>query len=285
MHTTREAERRRLARIPSDSSADLIWKDESGQRTSEQGTLIDISFGGMAIRTSQPIAAASSLIVRAHVPKIVALAQVRHCSWDRSIYRVGVRFVVKAQIEPPCDGSEPEYHGFLRMAASGIAGDRDRIERLYRALSFRYHPDNRDTGDSEIFLSIRETYRIAFGARHANHAAADETSAGNSQNEPNKSRTERDRRRSVLALLYRKRMTDCGDASLSLHDLAAAVGVASTELTFTLWYLREKGHVMPNDSCAYAITVNGVDSYEEAGGDDTFSRNLPVTDSCSSRRL
>ena len=38
--------------------------------------------------------------------------------------------------------------------------DPDTISRVYRILAARYHPDNAETGNSEMFLRLSEAYQI-----------------------------------------------------------------------------------------------------------------------------
>ena len=38
--------------------------------------------------------------------------------------------------------------------------DRDTIERVFRHLAKRYHPDNLDSGDADTFSGIVEAYRV-----------------------------------------------------------------------------------------------------------------------------
>ena len=261
--TGKEIERRKIERALASSSVELIRKDESGQRLIESGQAIDFSAGGMAIQTSLPLAAASCLILRAPTVGIVALAQVRHCSWNRSAYRVGVRFLVKAELPCGQTGTEPDQYDFLREAAACDSARAGYVHQIYRSLSFRYHPDNRDTGDAEIFLCVGEIYRIVSGPRESGHAEERAPARGfrNSFQTPN---GEKGRRLNVLGLLYQRRMSDCRDAALSTHETREITGMTASELEFTLWYLREKGLVTANDSAAYSITAQGVDMFEDA---------------------
>jgi hypothetical protein len=267
--TGSELERRRPGRAPASSSVELIRKDESGQRLIENGQAIDVSSGGMAVQASLPLAAASCLILRAPTVGIVALAQVRHCSWNRSAYRVGMRFLMKAEL--PCGETiaEPDYHEFLREAVAGEASSSDfgragHLHQVYRSLSFRYHPDNRDTGDAEIFLCVGEIYRIVSGPKENSRAEERAPAAGACRNAFHTPGGERGRRLSVLGLLYQRRMSDCRDANLSAHEIREITGSTSGELEFALWYLREKGLVAATDSAAYSITAHGVDMFEDA---------------------
>ena len=67
----------------------------------------------------------------------------------------------RAPVETPQDSAGPDYHELIR---AGIAGEYERVDRLYRALAFRYHPDNRETGDAEVFMRIGQAYRIPSGS-------------------------------------------------------------------------------------------------------------------------
>ncbi len=51
----------------------------------------------------------------------------------------------------------PDHYEILRLSADA---ESDTIERVYRTLAKRFHPDNEKTGDAEIFLRIAEAHRI-----------------------------------------------------------------------------------------------------------------------------
>lgn len=259
-----ELERRRIGRAPASSPVELIRKDESGRRLIECGQAIDVSETGMGLQVSLPLAAASCLILRAPTVGIVALAQVRHCSWNRSTYRVGMRFLMKAEFPNGGRTDGPDYQEFLREAASGDAARAGYMHQLYRSLSFRYHPDNRDTGDAEIFLSVGEIYRIISGPRENAKEEERVPAEAGFQGGFRTPSGEKGRRLSVLGLLYQRRMSDCRDANLSTYDIREITGSSAIELEFALWYLREKGLVDANDSAAYSITARGVDTFEDA---------------------
>jgi curved DNA-binding protein CbpA len=38
--------------------------------------------------------------------------------------------------------------------------DAETVSRVYRLLAFRYHPDNKETGNSEMFLRLSEAHEI-----------------------------------------------------------------------------------------------------------------------------
>ncbi len=48
-----------------------------------------------------------------------------------------------------------DYYEILRI---GKHADEETIERVYRTLADRFHPDNPSTGDPKTFLRLREAY-------------------------------------------------------------------------------------------------------------------------------
>src|SRR5580698_9442327 len=48
-----------------------------------------------------------------------------------------------------------DYYEILRV---GPQADEETIERVYRTLADRFHPDNPSTGDPNTFLRLREAY-------------------------------------------------------------------------------------------------------------------------------
>src|SRR6476646_6786730 len=64
--------------------------------------------------------------------------------------------------ESGCTFKEPgcafdDYYEALQLSPNA---DSDTIGRVYRILAKRYHPDNQDTGNAEIFGLIAEAHRV-----------------------------------------------------------------------------------------------------------------------------
>lgn len=212
-------------------------------------------------RFPQPLEASSCLILRAPGIGAVALSQVRNSSWRRTQYHLGLEFIEKAAIQPPDPADEPDYHELLRV---GVTGDADRVDRLYRALAFRYHPDNRQTGNAEVFLHITEAYRILSTAQ-PRHVETDLAKPFGTFRWVDEIRELNGKRGAVLGLLCQRRMSDYRNAAVSQSELESVTGLTSEELGFVLWYLREKGAVtLPENSSDYAISAAGVDFLESA---------------------
>lgn len=242
-----------------DADCELIWKNDAGHRQFECGKVVDHSATGVAVVSPQPLPASSSVIIRVPSLGMVALSQVRSCSWGRTQYRLGIKFLDKASARPDAAGTEPDYHEVLRAGASG---EFERVEKLYRSLAFRYHPDNRDTGDSEIFLRMKEAFRI-LSSSQPQVAESGIARSFNAFRGPEVFHAQRERRRAVLGLLYQKRVDDYRNAAMSTNDIETVTGLHPDEVGFVLWYLQEKGAVSVSGYNAdYTISAAGVDSFE-----------------------
>jgi curved DNA-binding protein len=147
--------------------------------------------------------------------------------------------------------------------------DLDTIHRIYRILAQRYHPDNVETGDDEMFRALTDAYRTlcdperraAFDiehreARRLTWKIFDQTSSAQGVE------GERRKRSGILALLYRKRIAAPDQALMNLKEFEELLGVPKEHLEFTLWYLKEGQFITRADNGRYAITLKGVDLAE-----------------------
>jgi hypothetical protein len=258
MTKTGQTERRRQRRERTDAAVELIWKEDSFRRF-ECGRIFDTSRTGVGVACPQPVGISSCLILRAPGIDVLALAKVRNCTWRRTQYHLGLEFMEKASIQPRNPALEPDHHELLR---AGMAGDAERLDQVYRALAFRYHPDNGDSGDAEIFLRIGETYRILSVSKPrperdiATRKGTDWQAA---------LRGLKDKRIAVLGLLCERRISDYRNAFVSPLELESLAGLTPDEIGLILWYLREKGAVTGSDSSPdYSISATGMDILESA---------------------
>src|SRR5262245_36201572 len=61
-----------------------------------------------------------------------------------------------------------DHYEALQLSPNATA---DTVERVYRMLAKRFHPDNQDTGDAERFAEVQEAYELLSDA--AKRAAYD----------------------------------------------------------------------------------------------------------------
>lgn len=147
--------------------------------------------------------------------------------------------------------------------------DAETIHRVFRILAQRYHPDNRETGNTEAFRQVTEAYRVlAEPERRAAYDVAHRQArrlAWRIFDQPNSAQgvnAEKRKREGVLAALYRKRVGQPDQPFLTLKELEDLLGVPREHLEFTLWYLKDGLYVQRSDNARYTITIKGVDLAE-----------------------
>ena len=143
------------------------------------------------------------------------------------------------------------------------------IERVYRILALRYHPDNQQTGDAERFRVLSEAYQILRdpAKRKEYDRQFEMNPAGPLPIFLGKEFTEgidaeAKIRVGVLCLLYSKRRANPDYAALSLLDMENIMSFPRERLLFALWYLRAKRYVLQDDRSSFIISAEGVDFLE-----------------------
>lgn len=166
----------------------------------------------------------------------------------------------------------PDYYEFLQISP---LAEPDTIHRVYRFLAARFHPDNRETGDTERFYLLQQAYEVLSDAeRRADYDA----SRRGSQPPPlstwidfmDHMEGELNRRLAMLVVLYFQRRSNPYAPEVSLIEIEVRLGFPRDYLEFTSWYLRTKGYIMRADNSDFTITADGVDFVE------TQRVNIPV---------
>ncbi len=146
------------------------------------------------------------------------------------------------------------------------------VERVYRFLAKRYHPDNQDTGDRDQFAAILTAYellanpvsRASYDAKYEQNRAI--TWKIFKQEGADDSRTD-DKRlfHGILSLLYIARRRDPENGGLGPVTLETMLGCPQQHLEFPIWYLKKRGYVERMGNGYVAITADGID---KLGSDD-----------------
>ena len=143
------------------------------------------------------------------------------------------------------------------------------IERVYRILAARFHPDNQDTGDAEKFRVLSDAYQMLRDP--VKRAEYDKqfklTPVGPlpiflGKEFADGIDSEAKIRIGVLCLLYSKRRANPDYAALSLLDMENIMAFPRERLLFALWYLRSKRYVVQDDRSSFIISAEGVDYLE-----------------------
>ncbi|MBT8396936.1 MAG: DnaJ domain-containing protein [Gemmatimonadetes bacterium] len=155
-----------------------------------------------------------------------------------------------------------DYYEILQVNPNA---DPDTIDRVFRLLAKRHHPDNKNTGNAEKFTEVSEAYhvlsdpeaRAKYDARYDSDKRVHQRlffeapMSGESEDE----RTQR----WILSVLYTARRQSLSEPGLGVLELEHHLGFPDGHLDFHLWYLKEKGWIGPSQSGRLAITVDGVD--------------------------
>ena len=160
-----------------------------------------------------------------------------------------------------------DYYETLQLSPNA---DEETISRVFRILVKRYHPDNRDSGNTKKFNEVMDAYRIlsdpekraAYDVRYEENRATvlklfDEASASDS--------FDSDRRvfEGILSLLYVSRRRNPDRGGVGIIQMERLLGCPSQHLEFPLWYLRQKTWIERLENGLLAITVAGVDKVIE----------------------
>jgi curved DNA-binding protein CbpA len=224
------------------------------------------AYTGIAEGTTTDADPARSLPVE-ETPEISPKATITNVD-DRSLLRVF-----------PALPAAANYYELLQISPNA---DLDTIQRVYRFMAGRFHPDNPETGDKERFLLIKKALEVL--SDPVQRAEYDKLN-GVFEAEPlpvfgdkafvDGPDGEKNRRFGVLSLLYYRRRISGAKPGLSLLELEKRMAFPREYLEFTIWYLQGKGYIGLTDSSSdYALTTLGVDYVETYSSSNKVVREL-----------
>ncbi|HVL66548.1 MAG TPA: DnaJ domain-containing protein [Vicinamibacterales bacterium] len=166
------------------------------------------------------------------------------------------------------DTQSVDYYETLQISPNA---DADTIQRVFRLLAQRFHPDNQDTGNAARFRELHEAYsvlndperRAQYDVRHQALRQERWRFAASAERGDNDFDLEQQLRRIVLEILYTRRRTEPDNPALAAYDLSQLTGQPREHLQFTTWYLTQKRFVTTDDRSRLTITAEGVDYVEQ----------------------
>ena len=177
------------------------------------------------------------------------------------------------------------YYEVLQVSPSA---DREMIERAFRLLAKRYHPDNKNTGDAGKFKFLVEAYRVLSDSKKRAAYDDDNKAVDNHQdsilfNAPQSRDSEAERRTNqvILFIFYLARKRDAVKPGVGIVELEKLAGLSEKELSFHIWYLKEKGWIQRIETGEFAITASGVDEVMERNLTLKKDRLLPAANEFS----
>lgn len=164
----------------------------------------------------------------------------------------------------------PDHYETLQLSPRA---DGHTVERVFRLLAKRFHPDNGESGDAARFTELMDAFRVLsdpeararYDARYEEsreerwrlyEKGADSTDMA----------TDKRVRSAILSLLYTARRTDPDHPGVGIIDLERLLGCPEEHMRFHLWYLKENRWIERTESGMLAITAAGVDRVMDLGG-------------------
>ena len=165
---------------------------------------------------------------------------------------------------PMENGSFIDCYEILQISPNA---DHETIERVYRLLARRYHPDNGRTGDPIKFDTLTKAYRVlsdpekraGFDAKY-DSTRTDRWNHFIKMSPSNGGDEDKKIYQGILSLLFTARKRDASRPGVGIVELERLLGVPEKHLEFHIWYLKEKGWIQRDESGGFAITANGVDT-------------------------
>ena len=146
----------------------------------------------------------------------------------------------------------PDVKDWYEILQVSPRADRDTIERVFRYLANRFHPDNRETGDVDRFTEIVDAYEVLCSAvKRAQYDLSYETvrekrwklfseeSVGDDLGRDTRIRL------AVLSILYIVRRNTPGEPGVGTMELERLLECPEPVIRLH-WYLREKSVYQPS---------------------------------------
>ena len=160
-----------------------------------------------------------------------------------------------------------DYYELLQMSSNA---DTDTIDRVFRHLAKKFHPDNKESGDIDRFHLIVEAHRTlsnpemraGYDVKYQEYwnrkwklasEAGDGTAFGD----------DREIRENLLSIMYIQRRRNMKNPGLGDYEMARLLGRPYELVEFHMWYLKAKGWVERLDTGHLAISALGVDEVEQ----------------------
>lgn len=254
------------------SQGEVILRPEGGG-TELRAKLLNISDTGMGVELAGPLVIGSFLTILGELQNMLGRAPIQkraRVCWCCAVppkYHVGIKFDDVTNQTPIGDSGELlDYYDVMQLSPKA---DSETIQRVFRMLAQRYHPDNQETGKESTFREVLEAYKVLSDPEQ--RAAYDAVYEKNRRERfkvfegwqaVRGIEAERRKRHGILSLLYAKRAGDPHQPTISIRECEEMLGCPRDHLEFCLWYLKESGLIYRSDNNRFQITIQGVNEFE-----------------------
>lgn len=253
----------------------LSGANRSGAEVSAR--VLDVSEGGIGLELNAQlhrgelveIAGEVRVADGPHWPS--GIARVRWClPAGKDGYRAGLSFEQSTEVHGASGGdsadAQEDHYELLQLSPNA---DPETIQRVFRILAQRYHPDNQETGNVDLFRKVKHSYdvlidpdkRAAYDVQR-NAGRKDRLKIFSGWESCSGMDAEKRKRQGILALLYAQRAGSPEQPSMSIRELEDMLACPREHLEFSLWFLKERRYVTRSDNNRHSITCEGVEAAE-----------------------
>ena len=173
-----------------------------------------------------------------------------------------------------------DYYEVLQVSTSA---EPETINRVFRMLAQRFHPDNQQTGNESRFRSILEAHtvlsdpekRARYDVAHQQQRKDRWRLVSTGANAENDFEMEQVIRLTLLEALYTKRRLDPVNPGIFYRDFEKLTGRPQEHVDFSIWYLTQKKFVTLDDNSRLLLTVEGAEYLEETYRSNLQQKRLP----------
>ena len=166
------------------------------------------------------------------------------------------------------DDKPVDYYEVLQVSPNA---EPETIQRIFRLLAQRFHPDNKESGDERRFREIQEAYSVLTDPeRRARYDIGYEqrrnsrwrlvTTGAQAESD---FEVEQMVRLTLVEALYTKRRLEPSSPTIFATELETLLGRPREHLEFTIWYLVQRKYLIRDDQSRLLITAEGVDYLEQ----------------------
>ncbi len=165
------------------------------------------------------------------------------------------------------DAAFVDYYELLELSPNVNA---ETIERVFRYLARRYHPDNQETADRDRFDLLLQAHKILrdpakraqYDLQYREHLDI-RTELIEVAGDGGVVDRDVDIQTKLLSIFYARRRKFLQDPGIPDSELERLSGYPIELLEFNLWYMKEKKWIVKTENGMFAITAEGVDRASE----------------------
>ena len=207
---------------------------------------------------------------------LILLAGVlRALTWEIGLIRICQRVALVMSEERAVD-----YYEVLQVSTSA---EPETINRVFRMLAQRFHPDNQQTGNESRFRTVLEAHtvlsdpekRARYDVGHQQQRQDRWRLVSTGAQAENDFEMEQVVRLTVLEALYTKRRLEPTNPGIFFVEFERLIGRPREHIEFTVWYLSQKKFVTLDDKSHLLLTVEGAEYLEQSYRSNLLQKRLP----------